>query len=324
MIVNCSIVIPNYNGQEFLERCLCSLYEQKVISEIRFEVILVDNASTDQSINFVNTKFPEVVVIELDQNYGFSRAVNEGISASRGEFVILLNNDTEVHENWMVSLFAEIKRDESIFSVASKMIRFNEREIIDDTGDEMTVLGWAIKRGDGENASEFQRNGPVFSSCAGAAIYRKTIFNHIGLFDEYFFAYLEDVDIGYRAKLFGYRNYYCSDAIVYHIGSGTSGSKYNEFKIKLSARNNIYLFYKNMPLVQFIINFPMLFIGFLVKYFFFLRKGWGGIYLKGLYDGLTHLKCVQRQKFSMRRAKQYFHIQGELIAATMRYVKNKV
>ncbi|MFE4712015.1 glycosyltransferase family 2 protein [Paenibacillus sp. NPDC056722] len=322
-MVNCSIVIPNYNGRKFLEVCLRSLYEQKETSEISFEVILVDNASTDLSVDFVRAEFPEIIVIELDRNYGFSRAVNEGMYVSKGEFIILLNNDTEVDGNWLVSLYRHINQSKSAFSVSSNMIRFDERDIIDDAGDELTLFGWAFKRGDGKKVSEFQGSGHIFSSCAGAAIYRKSILNEIGLFDEDFFAYLEDVDIGYRAKLYGYHNYYCQDAIVYHIGSGTSGSQYNDFKIKLSARNNVFLFYKNMPLFQLLINLPMLLIGFLIKYVFFVTKGWGKVYLSGLYEALIHLKYVQRQKFSVRHALYYVKIQGELFASTIRYIKNK-
>lgn len=322
-MVNCSIVIPNYNGHQFLEICLRSLYEQRE-SEVSFEVILVDNASTDQSLSFIRTEFPEVIIIQLNQNYGFSRAVNEGISVSKGEFVVLLNNDTEVEERWLISLYQHINQSMSTFSVSSKMIRFDEREIIDDAGDELTLFGWAFKRGDGEKSSDFKGSETIFSSCAGAAIYRKSIFNEIGLFDEQFFAYLEDVDIGYRARIFGYENYYCPKAIVYHIGSGTSGSKYNDFKIKLSARNNIYLFFKNMPFLQLLINLPMLFIGFLIKYIFFLRKGWGRTYLNGLYEALTHLKYVERQRFSFKNKKYYIKIQRDLTVSTIKYMKNKV
>ncbi len=320
-MVQCSIVIPNYNGRKFLERCLLSLYRQKGIS---FEVILVDNASTDQSLDYIRSDFPKVEIIELERNYGFSKAVNEGISVSNGEFVVLLNNDTEVESNWLVSLYHQINQSESIFSVSSKMIRFDERNIIDDAGDELTVLGWAFKRGDGEQVSDFRASGQIFSSCAGAAIYRKWIFDKIGVFDEDFFAYLEDVDIGYRAQLYGYHNEYCPDAIVYHVGSGTSGSKYNEFKIKLSARNNVYIFYKNMPYIQLLLNLPMLLIGFSVKYVFFLRRGWGSIYLRGLQEAIIHLSHVQRQRFQYNHAFFYLRIQEKLIASTVRYIRNRI
>lgn len=113
------------------------------------------------------------------------------------------------------------------------------------------------------------------------------IFEKIGLFDENHFAYLEDIDIGYRALIYGYRNYYCHGAVVYHAGSGFSGSRYNKFKIDLSAKNSIYLVYKNMPLLQQLLNLPFLLAGFLIKWLFFLKKGFGTVYVKGLVKGFS-------------------------------------
>ena len=130
------------------------------------------------------------------------------------------------------------------------MIRYSERDKIDDAGDEYTILGWAYKRGDGATVNKYNKSERVFSSCAGAAIYRRKLFEEIGYFDEAFFAYMEDVDISYRANIHGYKNIYCRDALVYHIGSATSGSKYNNFKVRLAARNNIYVILKNMPFFQ--------------------------------------------------------------------------
>ena len=110
-------------------------------------------------------------------------------------------------------------------------------------------------------------------TCGGAAIYRKKIMEKIGYFDEEHFAYLEDTDIGYRARIYGYENWYAPDAVVYHVGSGTSGSRYNHFKTRYSSRNNIYLIYKNMPLLQIILNLPFLVAGFLIKFLFTKRNG---------------------------------------------------
>ena len=115
------------------------------------------------------------------------------------------------------------------------------------------LLGWAYQRGVGRDLTHYRRS-PVFSACAGAAIHRREVFEEIGYFDEMHFAYLEDIDVGYRARIAGYDNIYCPAALVWHVGSGTSGSKYNSFKVKLAARNNVYLNYKNMPCLQLIIN----------------------------------------------------------------------
>ena len=126
--------------------------------------------------------------------------------------------------------------------------------------------------------SNYTKDDTVFTACAGAAIYRRSVFDEIGFFDESHFAYLEDIDIGYRAMIYGYKNCFCSSALVYHVGSGTSGSKYNTFKVKLSARNSVWLNYKNMPLLQLILNFLPLLLGYLVKYLFFCKiRIWKGL-----------------------------------------------
>ena len=124
---------------------------------------------------------------------------------------------------------------------------------MDDAGDEYTILGWTRKVGDGKSPDLYTAEREIFSACAGAALYRKNILDEIGYFDENFFAYMEDVDISYRARIKGYKCVYCPEAVVYHFGSGTSGSRYNEFKIRLAARNNVYVPYKNMPLPQLVL-----------------------------------------------------------------------
>ena len=138
------------------------------------------------------------------------------------------------------------------------------------------------------------------------------MFDQIGLFDERHFAYLEDIDVGYRAKINGYKNLYEPSAEVVHVGSASSGSRYNEFKIKLSSRNNVYLVYKNMPLVQKIINSPTLFFGFLIKYIFFMKKGYGKIYLKGLTEGMKMCRKQDKVSWNRKHLKNYLKIQLEL------------
>lgn len=262
-----------------------------------FEIVVVDNASKDGSLKFIKKNYPNAKLVSLNKNYGFSKAVNEGIKTSYSDYIVLLNNDTEVERNWLKNLVYCIESDKGIFSCCSKMIRYHEKEKIDDAGDEYTILGWAFKRGDGANVKKYSKNKSVFSSCAGAAIYRRKIFDEIGFFDENFFAYLEDVDISYRAKIYGYKNIYCSDACVYHIGSATSGSRHNEFKVKMAARNNIYLLLKNMPLIQLIVNSPFILLGILIKYLYFCRKGLGKVYLEGLVEAINNRNTIEKVKF---------------------------
>lgn len=315
-----SIIIPNYNGFNYLSRCLNSLSSQDFDS---FEVIIVENASKDESIRIIE-KYKDVRLIKLDKNYGFSKAVNQGIKIAKGDYVVLLNNDTEVNENWLLELKNCIEKDEKIFSCSSKMLRYNEREKIDDAGDEYNLFGWAHKRGDGALKDKYNKDCYVFSSCGGAAIYRKKVFDEIGYFDDNFFAYMEDVELCYRAKINGYKNVYCSKAIVYHIGSATSGSKYNSFKVRLAARNNIYVIYKNMPFIQFVINLPFLLLGFLIKGVFFSIKGFGKDYFSGIVEGFKGLKKLTKTKFKLKNIKNYFGIQFEMIINAFKYVFEKI
>ena len=257
-----------------MEPCLASLKKQTYKD---YQILVVDNASTDGSVEYVKEHYPEIEVIALKKNYGFSKAVNVGIRRSTTPYVILLNNDTTADPYYIEEMVRTIEKSPRIFSVSSKMIQMYHPELIDSAGDLYTLTGWGVCRGVGRPVSNYTETDEVFSACAGAAIYRRQVFEKIGLFDEKHFAYLEDIDVGYRARIFGYRNLYCPTALVYHVGSGTSGSKYNSFKVRLSARNNIYLNYKNMPLLQLMVNFLPLFAGYVLKYAFFKDRIWKGL-----------------------------------------------
>lgn len=313
-----SVVIPNYNGEKYIKKCLDSLMVQSLKPD---EIIVVDNNSTDGSLELLNNDFRDkICIIALEKNTGFSVAVNKGIKASKGEFVVLLNNDTELDKDWLKELHSVIQKDNKIFSCCSKMIRYDNRNIIDDAGDEYSILGWSFKRGDGKSIKYYQDTEEVFSSCAGAAIYRKTILDEIGYFDEKFFAYLEDIDISYRARSFGYKNYYAHKAKVYHIGSATSGSRHNLFKVRLAARNNIFLIYKNMPIIQFIINLPFILLGILIKSIYFTLKGLGKSYILGIKDGILGIKNIDRVRIK-NNIKNYVKIELELLKNTINLFK---
>ena len=304
-----SVIIPNYNGMKFIETCLESLRKQTYTD---FEIIVIDNCSEDDSDNFIEKNYEEVKLVRLDENYGFSVAVNKGITLSDAEFVLLLNNDTETDEYFVEELVKSIEKSDDIFSCSSKMVSFNDRNVMDDAGDLYAVCGWAFQRGVGQSVNNYTKERDVFSSCAGAAIYRREVFSKIGMFDKKHFAYLEDIDVSYRARINGYRNVFCPKAVVYHIGSATSGSRYNSFKVKLSARNNIYLVYKNTPVWQFVVNFPFLLAGFTMKYFIFKKMGFGKDYVSGIKEGiLTSYKC-KRVEVKKENFYNYLKIEKEM------------
>lgn len=307
-----TVVIPNYQGIKYIEACLTSLYQGTVVPD----VILVDNASEDGSLLLVKEKFPRVQVIEFTSNTGFCKAVNAGIKAAETEFVLLLNNDTVADQDMVKELEASLDKYPGAFSCGAKMICLHDKSRLDGAGDFYCALGWGFARGKGKPADAFDRPSRVFSACAGAAIYRREIFEKIGFFDENHYAYLEDIDIGYRANIYGYHNRYEPRAKVFHAGSAVSGSRYNAFKVKQSAKNNVYLIYKNMPFLQIIINLPFLAAGFGIKYLFFQRKGMGGDYRGALKEGFAICKTIpagkSKVKFSFKNLKNYFWIQIQL------------
>ena len=304
-----SVVIPNFNGIAFLDSVLASLEGQTLNN---FEVILVDNGSTDGSCSFVTANYPWVHLIELSENFGFCGAVNAGIRAAKASYVLLLNNDTEVKEDFVEEMLAAIRRHKNAFSCGARMVQYHDRDKLDDVGNYYCALGWSFARGRGKDIHAYETEDRIFSACAGAAIYRKKILEKIGYFDEEHFAYLEDTDIGYRARIYGYENWYAPKAIVYHVGSGTSGSRYNQFKTRYSSRNNIYLIYKNMPLLQIILNLPFLAVGFLIKFLFFAVKGMGKEYAAGIKNGFSISMKNKKVPFRIKHLPNYCKIQLEL------------
>lgn len=308
-----TVVIPNYNGIKYLAACLDSLRCQ---TSKDFSILVVDNGSTDGSFELLSD-YPEVKSIRFEENHGFCAAVNAGICAADSDYVILLNNDTVAREAFVEKLLQAIEKDSGIFSVSARMLNMNQPELIDDAGDLYCALGWAFARGKGKKSEEYAVPCKVFAACGGAAIYRRSVFEQIGYFDERHFAYLEDLDIGYRARIYGYQNWYEPGAEVLHAGSGFSGSRYNEFKVNFSSANSVYIIGKNMPLLQILFNLPFLLTGFAIKILFFILKGLGITYIKGLGHGI-HM-CFeaagrkQHIPFRFRHFGNYVCIQIELL-----------
>jgi GT2 family glycosyltransferase len=240
-----TVVIPNWNTQRFLGPCLNSLRRQTFED---FETILVDSGSTDDSLSFVAENFPTVRTIALGENRGFSGAVNAGIKASETEYVALLNNDTEQDPRWLEALVraAEAHPEAGLFT--SKQIDFADRRLLDGAGDALRLSGLPYRLGHGEpDLGQYDRATFVFGACAAAALYRRSVLDNVGLFDEDFFAYCEDGDLSFRAQLAGYRCLYAPEAIIYHVGSASTGGKRSATATRLGTRNGLCLLVKNLP-----------------------------------------------------------------------------
>ena len=310
-----TVVIPNYQGIKFIEECLGSLYAQEEGTP-EYEVLVVDNASKDGSVEVIREKFPKTRLICLEENTGFCHAVNVGIQNSESPYVLLLNNDTKVFPDFIRQLYDVMDNFPGIFSVSAAMLDWDKPVLMDDAGDFYTIFGWALARGKRKPYAKYQRRAKVFSACGGAALYRRSVLEEIGLFDENHFAYLEDLDLGYRARIHGYENIYAPAARVIHYGSATTGSRYNAWKTRRAAANSIYVIHKNMPILQKLINLPFLMLGFLIKFLFFVKKGMGRLYLKGLWDGcrLSFGAAGRKNKvrFRVKNFWNYLKIEGWL------------
>ena len=310
-----SIIIPNYNGLRFMKDCLNSLAKQTYKD---YKLLIVDNGSSDGSKEYFREN--NIDFIDLDTNLGFAGGCNEALKLVDTKYVILLNNDTEVFCDYVEKLVQAIKKDEKIFSVSPLMINAHKKDIVDDAGDGLCLLGFAYQIGVGEKIINYTKSKEVFTACAGAAIYRMDILREIGFFDEMHFAYLEDIDLGFRARLKGYKNVFCPSAKVYHLGSATSGSKYNSFKVKLAARNNIYFHYKNQSNIILLLNILPLSLGILIKYIFFSKMGFKNDYVEGLKEGFSTYKKCKRVDFSKVRFMDLVNIEWKMFLGTFDYI----
>lgn len=307
-----SIVIPNWNGKDYLRACLRSLEKQ---TRKDYVVIVVENGSHDGSAEMIAKEFPKVELIQNAKNLGFAGGVNCGIRAAKTEYVVLLNNDTLVDKSWLQNLVGALEHDDNYDFATSKMVFEHDRNIINSAGDAVTTYGFAVPLGlMQKDAKLFNKNKAVFSACGGAAAYRTSLFDEIGLFDEKFFAYLEDVDISFRAQLTGHRCLYVADALVYHHGSATT-KQLSGIGELWTTRNSGALFLKNFPpqLLRrylgkfFIAQFARMFMDWHPK-----RMWWT---LRGQFGLLVMLPYILQERKRIQAAKtvEDQYIQDQLL-----------
>ncbi len=237
-----SVIIPNWNGAKFLPTCLNALRAQTYPT---VEIIVADNASTDESHALLSEHYPDVCLIALPENRGFTGACNAGMTAANGEYVALLNNDTEVDPGWIAAIVAAFERHPEAGIVASKMLLFDERDRFHTAGDLYRINGRLANRGVWEkDTGQYDQEEYVFSACGGSSAYRRSMLAVTGLFDDDFFFSCEVMDLAWRAQLSGYRCIYTPDAVVYHhlaaTGGGTTASFYD-------GRNTIWILVKDYP-----------------------------------------------------------------------------
>ncbi len=288
-----SVIIVNWNGKHHLGECLSSLTKQTIKN---FEIIFIDNGSTDESTAFVNRKFPDVKIVELKKNEGFCRANNIGLKHASGEFIALLNNDTRVEANWLEELAKAMVCDPKIAIWASVLVNYFQPELIDTAGDGYDICGVGFKIANRQPVSRYQEKREVFGACAGAVLYRRSMIDKIGLFDEDFFAVGEDIDLSFRAKLSGFKCVYVPKAIVHHKVGQTIGSNSN-LLLYHSRRNIEYTYFKNMPLALLLLTFPMHLLYNLLTFIQALSEGRIHIFLKAKRDFFLNFgKILKKRK----------------------------
>ena len=240
-----TVIIVNWNGRDWLEKLLPSLEAQ---TYPEFETIIVDNGSVDGSVNWLHKQYPQIRLIVLETNVGFAIANNMAIRASETPFVLALNNDTQVSADFIAQMQAGMD-DPQVGMVAAKVVQWRSPDKLDSAGIDVNMLGMAYQRGWGELVDTFDESADIFGPSGAAALYRRRMLDEIGLFDEAFFAYYEDVDLAWRAQRAGWRCYYQPTAVVQHWHSATSGN-IPQFKMRLLSRNKWLTIANNIETMQ--------------------------------------------------------------------------
>jgi GT2 family glycosyltransferase len=239
-----SIIIPTYNGRALLAACLPALRGQSYPAD-RFEVIVVDDASSDGTAAYLAAGFPEVKVAALAQNSGFIAACNAGVAAAQGEILVLLNNDTEAEPGWLAALVAALVEHPEAGAAASKMLLFDRRDTLHTAGDMMGQDGIPRNRGVWErDEGQHDQQRWVFGPCGGAAAYRREAWQQAGGFDRALFMYMEDVDLAWRLQRLGWRTIYAPEARIYHQLSATGGGALASY---YTGRNTLWVIARNWP-----------------------------------------------------------------------------
>lgn len=298
-----SVIIVNYNGLRFLQNCLASL-EKQSYPVSRFEIILVDNGSTDGSIEFIRNNWTEVRIIDAKKNLGFAAGNNLGFDHANGEFFALLNNDTEVPENWLSTLVVSILESSAIGLVTCKILFHADRHTINSTGLQLLSDGRGNDRGFREKDSgQYNLKEDVFGACGASVLIRKKMLTDIGYFDERLFMYYEDLDLAWRAKLKNWRCVYTPETVVYHIHCGSSG-EWSDFFTFHVERNRALISIKNAPLGMAFRCFSIVATKSCIRI------------LQGIFFGI-----VQTEKLKI--AKTYFHVLTSLLYNLPSFIKSR-
>ena len=292
MTCRVALVITNWNGRHYLEACLRSIFTQDFQD---FGVYVIDNASTDDSVVWIRSHFPQVHLIQNETNLGLCAANNRGILATRAEFVVILNNDTEFEPDWLGNLVRAMELNPQVGLCASKMLLTDRRDMIESAGIVIDKAGIAWGLDSGAPDQPGVTPVPVFGACGGAALYRRDMLLEIGLFDEDFFVYLEDADVAWRAQWAGWQCLYVPNAVAYHAHSATI-KEGSPFKTRLLGRNKVWLICKNYPWPHLIWYSPLILLYELMALGYNIAIGRGSSAWRGRVEGVWQIRRMLRKR----------------------------
>ena len=294
-----SIIIVTWNGRQHLERCLAAATAQVGVAA---EVILVDNASSDGSVEFVRARFPSVRIVALDTNRGFAGGNNAGAAAARGAYLAFLNNDTEADPGWLAALRGAIDEARGYALATSHIVYMHDPSIVDSAGDGLTRAGGAFKRFHGQRAERAGESREVFGACGAAFLIAAPLFAELGGFDEDFFASYEDVDLSYRARLLGRRCRYVAGAVVRHRGSATLGRS-SRRSVFFAQRNLEWMYFKNTPASILLRTLPQHAVYTAAAAAYFARLGLFGTFVRAKASALAGLAGILRKRRRIQRSR---------------------
>jgi len=294
-----SVVIPNYNGAAYLAACLSSLVRQ---TRSDFEVLVVDNGSSDDSFETARRAAPGAVILRQERNLGFAGGANAGIHAGAAEWIAILNNDTEVSEEWLARCADAIGRHPDAAFLACRILDFGRRELGYSAGDCFLRAGIGYRRGQEQpDRPEYDVESETFAACGCAALYRKSVLERVGGYDERLFAYMEDVELGLRLQALGLRGYYLPGARVYHHGAATSGGEFSPLGVNLRTRNSLLVLLKSVPARILLRCAPMILFSQAFWLARVIRHGRIFSYLRGLVGVLRLTPAMLRSRNELRR-----------------------
>ena len=295
-----SVIIVTWNGRRHLDACLDAVAAQKGVS---LEAVLVDNASTDGTVDHVRGRHPAVRIVALRENRGFAGGNNAGVAVARAPVVAFLNNDTIADPGWLRALVGGLDRASGFALATSRIVYMHDPQIIDSAGDGYLRAGGAFKRLHGMPSAEAAEPLEVFGVCGAACLMPKSLFDELGGFDEDFFASHEDVDLSYRARLRGYRVRYVPDAIVRHQGSATLGRQSTR-AVYYGQRNLEWVYLQNSPAWILFRTAPGHLAYNVAAAVHFARAGQGLAFIRAKGAALVALPATLRKRAAVQRTRR--------------------